>query len=44
MLIADDHDDVRVALRLLLKSEGYHVTAVASPDALIDVLASEPFT
>ena len=43
VLIADDHDDVLVALRLLLKSEGYQVTAVSSPDAAIKALEAHPF-
>ena len=43
VLIADDHDDVLVALRLLLKSEGYQVTAVSSPDAAIKALEAQPF-
>jgi sigma-B regulation protein RsbU (phosphoserine phosphatase) len=42
-LIADDHGDVVEALRLLLKAEGYHVEGVASPDALLQALARDPF-
>ena len=35
ILIADDQRDVLEALRLLLKSEGYHIDAVESPGAVI---------
>ena len=38
ILIADDQRDVREALRLLLKSEGYAAETFDSPDALIDRL------
>ena len=42
-LIADDHGDVVEALRLLLKGEGYQVEGVASPDALLQAIARDPF-
>ena len=35
ILIADDQRDVLEALRLLLKSEGYHIDAVESPAAVL---------
>jgi DNA-binding NtrC family response regulator len=38
VLIADDQPDVREALRLLLKSEGYRTQIVNSPSAAIAVL------
>jgi DNA-binding NtrC family response regulator len=38
ILIADDQRDVREALRLLLKSEGYAAETFDGPDALIDRL------
>jgi DNA-binding NtrC family response regulator len=43
ILVADDQADVREALRLLLKSEGFDVTPVASPTALLDALESREF-
>ncbi|MGH9703275.1 MAG: sigma-54-dependent transcriptional regulator, partial [Candidatus Acidiferrales bacterium] len=38
VLIADDQPDVREALRLLLKGEGFEIEAVASPSAVIAAL------
>ena len=38
ILIADDQADVLEALRLLLKSEGYQIDAVTSPQAVIAAL------
>jgi phosphoserine phosphatase RsbU/P len=43
VLVADDHGDVLQALHLLLKTEGYHVKSVSSPDALMHALARESF-
>jgi FixJ family two-component response regulator len=36
IVVADDQPDVRIALRLLLKSEGHEVEAVGSPAALLE--------
>lgn len=38
VLVADDQEDVRVALGLLLKSEGFDVTAVDSPASVLTAL------
>ncbi len=38
VLVADDQPDVREALRLLLKGEGFEIEAVASPSAVIAAL------
>jgi DNA-binding NtrC family response regulator len=43
ILIADDQADVREALRLLLKAEGYRIDCVASPQAVMEEIASENF-
>ncbi len=43
VLIADDQPDVREALRMLLKNEGYCTQAVASPAAVVDALQSGEF-
>jgi len=43
ILVADDQTDVREALRLLLKGEGYRIDAVASPEAVMEELASGEF-
>jgi DNA-binding NtrC family response regulator len=43
ILIADDQADVREALRLLLKAEGYRIETAASPEAVMQELASEEF-
>src|SRR5437588_11856964 len=43
ILVADDQADGREALRLLLKGEGYRIDAVASPQAVMEELASEEF-
>ncbi|MBV9074874.1 MAG: sigma-54-dependent Fis family transcriptional regulator [Acidobacteria bacterium] len=43
MLVADDQADVREALRLLLKGEGYRIDTVASPEAVMEELASGEF-
>jgi len=42
ILIADDQADVRAALRLLLKAEGYQIEAVSSPASLLHALAAHP--
>ncbi len=38
ILVADDQPDVREALRMLLKGEGFQIEAVASPAAVIQAL------
>jgi len=43
ILVADDQPDVREALRLLLKGEGYRIDTVASPEAVMEELASGEF-
>jgi len=42
ILIADDQTDVRESLRLLLKSEGFKVEAVASPTLALAAVAAAP--
>ena len=43
VLVADDQPDVREALRLLLKGEGFDIDAVASPSALLAALETHEF-
>jgi len=43
ILVADDQPDVREALRLLLKGEGFDIDAVASPAALLAALDTKEF-
>jgi DNA-binding NtrC family response regulator len=43
VLVADDQPDVREALRLLLKGEGYPVETVASPSAVLRAIESQDF-
>jgi DNA-binding NtrC family response regulator len=43
VLIADDQPDVREALRLLLKAEGYLTDSAASPVAVLDALEKREF-
>lgn len=43
VLVADDQPDVREALRLLLKGEGFDIDAVASPSALLSALDTREF-
>ena len=43
VLIADDQADVREALRLLLKAEGYYTEAVSNPQAVLEALQSNEF-
>jgi DNA-binding NtrC family response regulator len=43
ILVADDQADVREALRLLLKGEGYLIETVASPAAVISAVQSADF-
>jgi DNA-binding NtrC family response regulator len=43
VLIADDQADVREALRLLLKAEGYATEAVSNPAAVIESLQTSEF-
>jgi sigma-B regulation protein RsbU (phosphoserine phosphatase) len=42
-LIADDEPDILVALRLLLKSEGYQAETVSSPAAVLDAISRSQF-
>lgn len=42
ILIADDQPDVLVALRLLLKGEGYQTVCVDHPDALLKAALTDP--
>jgi sigma-B regulation protein RsbU (phosphoserine phosphatase) len=43
VLIADDQPDVLVALRLLLKNEGYQTEIVASPAAVLSAITHDHF-
>ena len=43
ILIADDQADVREALRLLLKAEGYATETVSSPGAALEAVQSNEF-
>lgn len=43
ILIADDQADIREALRLLLKGEGYQTDSVSSPGGLIQALEKDDF-
>ncbi|MCI0411230.1 sigma-54 dependent transcriptional regulator [bacterium] len=43
ILIADDQQDVREALRLLLKNEGYHTETVSSPGSVIRAVEKEDY-
>ena len=43
ILVADDQSDIRDALRLLLKSEGYQVDTVASPAEALAAVATDAF-
>src|SRR5260370_16546575 len=43
VLLADDQADIRDALRLLLKREGYETQAVASPAEALNVIESREF-
>src|SRR3974390_1314115 len=43
ILIADDQPDVVEALRLLLKSDGYHLEAVNSPAGILQAVAAQRF-
>ena len=43
VLIADDQMDVREALRLLLKAEGYYAETVNNPAAVIEALQTDEF-
>jgi len=43
ILIADDQQDVREALRLLLKNEGYQPEIVSSPGAVLRAVEKEDF-
>lgn len=43
ILVADDQADVRTALRILLKEDGYSVDEADSPTAVIEAMAGAPF-
>ncbi|HQO26238.1 MAG TPA: response regulator, partial [Acidobacteriota bacterium] len=43
ILIADDQADVREAIRLLLKGEGFRSEAAASPEAALRAVAEREF-
>jgi DNA-binding NtrC family response regulator len=43
VLVADDQPDVREALRLLLKGEGYAIESVASPAAVLSAVRASDF-
>lgn len=43
VLIADDYPDVLVALRLLLKGEGFQLETVSSPERLLEALGRRSF-
>ena len=43
VLLADDQQDIRDALRLLLKREGYETQAVASPGEALSAIESREF-
>jgi len=43
VLVADDQPDVREALRLLLKAEGYSTEAVDHPEAIVKAVESQDF-
>jgi FixJ family two-component response regulator len=43
VLIADDQADVREALRLLVKGEGYQCQTVSSPDGVMQALGEHEF-
>src|SRR5712691_2846984 len=43
ILIADDQPDVLEALRLLIKSEGYHIDAAGSPSGILKALEARDY-
>lgn len=43
VLVVDDQDDVRLALRLLLKAEGFACAAAASPEEALSLVAKRDF-
>jgi DNA-binding NtrC family response regulator len=43
VLVADDQPDIREALRLLLKGEGFEIETVASPAAVISAIEAREF-
>src|SRR5581483_3245057 len=43
VLVADDQSDVREALRILLKSEGYQIDTAATPIAVLEALQTREF-
>src|SRR5215471_7975038 len=43
VLLADDQQDIRDSLRLLLKGEGYETQGVASPDEAINAIEAREF-
>jgi len=44
IIIADDDPQIVIALKLLLQAEGYNVTAVTNPKALLDELKTQEFS
>lgn len=43
VLVADDQADVREALRLLLKAEGYYIETASNPAAVLEAIQSNDF-
>ena len=43
VLVADDQADVREALRLLLKGEGYYIETASNPAAVLEAIQSNDF-
>jgi DNA-binding NtrC family response regulator len=43
ILVADDQPDIREALRLLLKGEGFEIETVASPAAVVSAIEAREF-
>src|SRR5215471_12168260 len=43
VLVADDQADVREALRLLLKAEGYSTEIVSNPGAVLEAIQGNEF-
>src|SRR5579884_3492795 len=43
VLIADDQPDVREALRLLFKAEGYRIESASNPQAVLAAVESQEF-
>ena len=43
LLVADDQEDIRVALRLALKGHGFDIETAASPDEILNAVTRRPF-